>query len=652
MAQQKPLPASTNALTYLEERRIHQKRKREREENEEADLTSSREPKKSKKDNASAKSKKSALKKLQPRKPTLQLKGPAVSNPNWHPKGSAKGAQVPTASASSLSSTGQGSTRTVTQIVKPVASAARPQKANASSAPAKVSARKAPWSENRKSRVGTSSTKKVNDKNARSAVSKAKVSGASSKKITKGTDTRPALSKKVKGPGIQQRMQDEIKKKRREMAIAKSTPEQPLPTKQEFTSLQQQFEGVPDKATAISLDKQAKRDKRTAAIAKAKAKNEQDALAASAPVDESMVDEPTSGPHTSETNVDPLAVRRAQYYRKNFQGLQTQHKGQCATSVLQCLANLPDVTKLYKDKDSDCVRSEQFLDDRDLFEEHEDIIMEQETGALFRELIAPDSSAIDTSLYDRKLGDTGLFSEEILGDSKVDASQYLTAWIERHDLEHRTLHSIDSTKQTPLGELLNGTLKIEITCKECKETEEDHEDFTSPLQLQVPANAAEVSLEGCIDDYFKAQNVDHECKRCKKLVEATRKTWFSQLPPNIIFSLNRTHDSGAKISTPVRVNLGTINLQGWCGPNLATEATRCYEVSSMITHRGESAQNGKYAAACRIHGSGKDMAQSDGDFQANKWRIVQDETVSKDKNTRTIRNDRGAAQLLFLQQLS
>ena len=90
-------------------------------------------------------------------------------------------------------------------------------------------------------------------------------------------------------------------------------------------------------------------------------------------------------------------------------------------------------------------------------------IMEQETGALFRELIAPEPSAIDSALYDRKLANTGLFPEEILGGEKVDASQYLTAWIKRHDLEHRTLESTDSTKKTPLGRLLNGTLKIEVS---------------------------------------------------------------------------------------------------------------------------------------------------------------------------------------------
>ena len=90
-------------------------------------------------------------------------------------------------------------------------------------------------------------------------------------------------------------------------------------------------------------------------------------------------------------------------------------------------------------------------------------IMEQETGALFRELIAPESSAVDSALYDRKLADTGLFPEEILGDSKVDASQYLTAWIERHDLDHRTSHNTHSTKKTPLDRLLNGTLKIQVS---------------------------------------------------------------------------------------------------------------------------------------------------------------------------------------------
>ena len=90
-------------------------------------------------------------------------------------------------------------------------------------------------------------------------------------------------------------------------------------------------------------------------------------------------------------------------------------------------------------------------------------IMEQETGALFRELNIPESSAINSALYDRKLADTGLFPEEIMGDSKVDASQYMTAWIKRHDLDHRQSHSTDSTKKTPLGRLLKGTLKTEVS---------------------------------------------------------------------------------------------------------------------------------------------------------------------------------------------
>ena len=89
--------------------------------------------------------------------------------------------------------------------------------------------------------------------------------------------------------------------------------------------------------------------------------------------------------------------------------------------------------------------------------------MEQETGALFRELCAQESPAIDSELYHRKLADTDPLPREILGDGKVDASQYLTTWIKRHDLEHRTLHSTDSTQKTPLGKLLNGTLKIQVS---------------------------------------------------------------------------------------------------------------------------------------------------------------------------------------------
>ena len=227
--------------------------------------------------------------------------------------------------------------------------------------------------QNRPSRAGTSSKDNKN-KNARSAVSKkTKLSGAASKNKIKGADTRPTFPKKFKGPGLLQQVQDDRKKRRKEEAILKATPPKPLPTRQEFSSLQQQFEGISDKAAAILSEKQAKLDRRTIAIANAKAKKEQDALAESEGVDGSMVEEPIHGPCSSSVNDELLALRRAQYHRKHFRGLETQHKGQCANSVLQCLANLPKVAKLYKDKDSDCVRSEQDLDDSELFGVEEDM---------------------------------------------------------------------------------------------------------------------------------------------------------------------------------------------------------------------------------------------------------------------------------------
>ena len=42
----------------------------------------------------------------------------------------------------------------------------------------------------------------------------------------------------------------------------------------------------------------------------------------------------------------------------------------------------------------------------------------------------------------------------------------------------------------------------------------------------------------------------------------------------------------------------------------------------------------------------------DGDKHVDKWRIVENETVSRNKATRMIRNFDGAAQLLFLQKMA
>lgn len=167
----------------------------------------------------------------------------------------------------------------------------------------------------------------------------------------------------------------------------------------------------------------------------------------------------------------------------------------------------------------------------------------------------------------------------------------------------------------------------------------------------MPADAEEVSLEQCIDGYFTDETVyDHKCTSCKKLVEATKTTRFTEMPPNIILSVNRTDASGAKICTPIRVTTGSIDFRRWCRTNEET-TRRPYELSSMVEHQGDSAANGKYSATCRIHGSGKEQSEGTDEVRQDQWRTIEDEEVSSPTRAEKMSERHRDGQLFFLQKL-
>lgn len=88
--------------------------------------------------------------------------------------------------------------------------------------------------------------------------------------------------------------------------------------------------------------------------------------------------------------------------------------------------------------------------------------MEQETGALFRELSGPGEATVNSSLYQRKLAHESKTSQEALGGLKVDASPCLNEWIKRHNEEHE-LHRLSPTPKAPLQKLLKGKVKFSVS---------------------------------------------------------------------------------------------------------------------------------------------------------------------------------------------
>lgn len=57
----------------------------------------------------------------------------------------------------------------------------------------------------------------------------------------------------------------------------------------------------------------------------------------------------------SETDDEMRPLQNTEYHRSNFRGLTGQGHGQCANAVTQCLATLPKVAEIYKNKSDEFV---------------------------------------------------------------------------------------------------------------------------------------------------------------------------------------------------------------------------------------------------------------------------------------------------------
>lgn len=178
-----------------------------------------------------------------------------------------------------------------------------------------------------------------------------------------------------------------------------------------------------------------------------------------------------------------------------------------------------------------------------------------------------------------------------------------------------------------------------------------YEDFITPLQLSIPADIKDVMLEDCIDECFKKQTLDnHDCIWCEGLVQATKSTCFAELPPNLIFSLNRTDVLGAKNGTPVSVTTGNMDFGRWLDGDQANTPL-LYEFSSMVEHRGKSVSDGMYIATCRMHGSGKEKTEKMSTPHEDTWRVLKDERVSRRFTSERTREEHQDGQLFFLQKV-
>ena len=184
--------------------------------------------------------------------------------------------------------------------------------------------------------------------------------------------------------------------------------------------------------------------------------------------------------------------------------------------------------------------------------------------------------------------------------------------------------------------LFQGKLALVTRCFDCEACTNTTEPF---LHVSVPvtsqglpgfpsdhsqtsssSSAAAVSLSWCLSRLMSqerlAQNNKYWCNCCGHLVEAERKTVFSELPSVFTVHLNRfsMHEWGrtvGKVTGNVAIPL-SLSLSPWTTPNCAYRNT-VYCLQTVVLHTGTSCHSGHYTAMV---------------WAAEQWLLCDDENVT------------------------
>ena len=152
-----------------------------------------------------------------------------------------------------------------------------------------------------------------------------------------------------------------------------------------------------------------------------------------------------------------------------------------------------------------------------------------------------------------------------------------------------------------------GQTQTRIICTDCNETSTRYEPW-SVLKLPIPGadkvGAPAPNLQQCIAAAFATETLDdYTCDKCKKRGVARIEHRISRLPRNLIISLKRFTNQGAKVRARIDYNPQDIPFTEWnAWPTLLPEKDTHYRSFAMIDHLG-SMMGGHYMMRGRIRDS-------------------------------------------------
>jgi ubiquitin C-terminal hydrolase len=169
---------------------------------------------------------------------------------------------------------------------------------------------------------------------------------------------------------------------------------------------------------------------------------------------------------------------------------------------------------------------------------------------------------------------------------------------------------------SPLIDAFYGQTQIKIVCLDCKFCSTRYEPW-SVLKAEIPgaekAGSPAPNLQECIASAFGSETLEgYKCDNCKKEGTSRKEHAISRYPRNLILSLKRFTNAGAKVRARIPYDENLIDMSQWASwPSLQSKPK--YRVMNTVEHLGSS-RGGHYI-----------MRNRDED---GKWYIYDDGAVS------------------------
>lgn len=253
----------------------------------------------------------------------------------------------------------------------------------------------------------------------------------------------------------------------------------------------------------------------------------------------------------------------------------------------------------------------------------------EEAAGLTRALMAPGDKAVVPHSFVRAFIAFGReFNDEIRFGAQADAAEAIQILLDGlHTQLSREVHmnitgraatpdqeeymkSLESwssffrKEYSPLVDAFYGQTQIKVQCNGCAATSTRYEPW-SVHKLPIPggekAGAPAPTLQECLRASFAKEELDdYACDSCESRGKATLKHAISRFPHNLIVSLKRFTNTGAKVRARIPYDENLIDLaefRAWT--TIHPAATAQYRVIATVEHMGSS-RGGHYIMRARV----------------------------------------------------